>query len=925
MNYYKKLEKLINTKKAKICVIGLGYVGLPIALEFVKKGYFVYGLDNNKQRIDSLAGGKSYITDISSDKIKIAHGSRRFLPITEGSILKESDVIIICVPTPLRKTKIPNISYIIKASRSIAKYLRPAQLIILESTTYPGTTRDVILPIFKKSSLKESEDFFLSFSPERLDPGNKRFPFRKIPKVVGGLSSIDGELAKLLYSKVINKVHKVSTVETAEVVKLLENTFRIVNIGLINEFAMLCNKLNIDVWEAVEAAKTKPFGFMPFYPGPGIGGHCLDEKESIFVKNGNSVETTTIGSFIDKITKDPLCAKKNINGVLYIKPPPDYRMLTFDMTAKRSQFNNISMLSKRYMNNDLYEIITNGNRKIRVTDLHPMLIKSKNALKVKFARDLKIGEQIPFASVIEYERLRPNDSKLYIDLVKELRNKPELITKIRVKPRNFLWKQYRDHIYKLEFNTPYYTDYIRYNSLPFRYYLEAEEKGLLSIKHSELLLCTGRGPSYSEIPAVIKINSDFSRLVGYYLSEGCITKDKSLRIHFSFNTNEKEYIDDVCNILSNLDLKYSTYQSKRWESFCIKLSSNIFGTLFKDILGCGTDCYNMNIPNIFFIIPKAYKWELLKGLLRGDGGVDIKSGKRSYSKNGREYCHHYNSCGVNYFSSSNGLFQQVILLLQEFGIFPTFKKREGLLYIFGYRQISKLKDVFLGEKRRKVESYFENNRKVIKNKRFQKYKGFITSAIKNIIRAKGGYVYSAETENAHTIVTSYGAIVHNCIPADPLYLSWKARKMGFKTKMIDLAARTNLFMPHYVVHRAEALLEKKGKDISMAKVLILGVTYKKDVKDLRESPALDIIKLLCKKKAKVSYSDPYILHLSIKSINLMSAKLTQNNIKRNDLVILITDHKRFNYKMIARNTRLILDTRNAFERVGINAKNIVKL
>ena len=437
MDYASKLKKLIDSKKAKICVIGLGYVGLPIALEFVKKGFFVYGLDNNKKRIDSLIKGDSYITDITSDKIKIALKSGRFLPTTEESILKQSDVIIICVPTPLRKTKVPNISYIIAASRTIPKYLRKGQLIVLESTTYPGTTRDVILPILTKSGLAESRDFYLSFSPERIDPGNRRYTFSKIPKIVGGISKKAAELTRVLYSKVIDKVIPVSSAETAEVVKLLENTFRIVNIGLINEFAMLCSKLNIDVWEVVEAAKTKPFGFMPFYPGPGIGGHCL--------------------------------------------------------------------------------------------------------------------------------------------------------------------------------------------------------------------------------------------------------------------------------------------------------------------------------------------------------------------------------------------------------------------------------------------------------------------------------------------------------PIDPLYLSWKARKVGFRTKMIDLASKTNLSMPHYVAHRIEGLLNEKGKEVSGTKILILGVTYKKDVKDLRESPALDIIELLQGKGAKVSYSDPYIPHLDMNDIHIKGVRLTRAALGRNDLVILVTDHTKFNYKMIAKSARLILDTRNAFEKVGINAKNIAKL
>ena len=437
MQQANKLIKLIDSKRAKICVIGLGYVGLPIALEFVKKGFFVYGLDNNERRVDSLLKGSTYITDISSFKIKTAVKRKRFLPTTQQSILKKADAVIICVPTPLRKRKIPNISYIIKASRTIAKYLHSSQLIILESTTYPGTSRDVVLPILEKTGLKEGKDFFLAFSPERIDPGNKKYTFAKIPKIVGGISKKAGKLTEKLYSKVIDRIIPVSSIETAEVVKLLENTFRIVNIGLINEFAMLCDKFKIDVWEVVKAASTKPFGFMPFYPGPGLGGHC--------------------------------------------------------------------------------------------------------------------------------------------------------------------------------------------------------------------------------------------------------------------------------------------------------------------------------------------------------------------------------------------------------------------------------------------------------------------------------------------------------IPADPLYLSWKARKVGFRTKMIDLASKTNLFMPHYVAHKIEALLRERGKDISKSKILIIGVTYKKDVKDLRESPALDIIEILQNKKAEVSYSDPYIPYLKFNEIDLKTVKLSANSLKRQDIIVLAAGHLSFDYKFIARHAGLILDTRNAFGKRKVHRKNIVKL
>jgi UDP-N-acetyl-D-glucosamine dehydrogenase len=275
MNCYKTLQDKIKNKTAKICVVGLGYVGLPLVVAFGKKGYFVYGLDTSASRVDKLKKGEKYIVDVEPKDISLLIRKRKFEPTIKQEVLKESDVIIICVPTPLRKVKIPDISYVVGASKTVKKYLRKGQLIVLESTSFPSTTREVVLPVLKKSELEENKDFFLCFSPERVNPGDKKFPPVKIPKVVGGLSRRSTHLAKELYAKIINEVHSVSSPEVAETSKLLENTFRLVNIALINEFAIVCNKLGISIWEVIEAAKTKPFGFMPFYPGPGSGGHCI--------------------------------------------------------------------------------------------------------------------------------------------------------------------------------------------------------------------------------------------------------------------------------------------------------------------------------------------------------------------------------------------------------------------------------------------------------------------------------------------------------------------------------------------------------------------------------------------------------------------------------------------------------------------------
>lgn len=275
MNKSSSIKNRINKKEAIITVMGLGYVGLPIALEFAKKGFIVNGLDSSKKRINKLKNGESYIHDVPDKEIARILTKKRFYPTLDSNILSNSDVVIICVPTPLGKKNKPDMSYVIAASRTLRDNIKKGQIIVLESTTYPGTTREVVQPIIEESGFEVGKDFFLSFSPERIDPGNPKYNFTNIPKLVGGITEEGTELAKLLYSKVVKEVIALSAPEAAEVTKLLENTFRIVNIGLINEFAVLCDKLGIDVWEVVEAAKTKPFGFMPFYPGPGVGGHCI--------------------------------------------------------------------------------------------------------------------------------------------------------------------------------------------------------------------------------------------------------------------------------------------------------------------------------------------------------------------------------------------------------------------------------------------------------------------------------------------------------------------------------------------------------------------------------------------------------------------------------------------------------------------------
>jgi UDP-N-acetyl-D-glucosamine dehydrogenase len=269
------LIRRINRRDAHLAVIGLGYVGLPLAVEFAKAGFRVTGIDVDAARVRDLERGKSYIQDVPTAELRALVKSGKLSATEDFSVLRKVDAVNVCVPTPLSKQRDPDVSYIVAATQQVAKHLHRGMLVILESTTYPGTTEELILPLLSATGMKAGQDFFLAFSPERVDPGNPQFNTKNIPKVVGGVTQACTEVAVHLYRQRLEKVVPVSSTQVAEMVKLLENTFRSVNIGLVNELAMMCARLEIDVWEVIEAAGTKPFGFMPFYPGPGLGGHCI--------------------------------------------------------------------------------------------------------------------------------------------------------------------------------------------------------------------------------------------------------------------------------------------------------------------------------------------------------------------------------------------------------------------------------------------------------------------------------------------------------------------------------------------------------------------------------------------------------------------------------------------------------------------------
>jgi len=912
-NFLREFKERISKKEIKIAVVGLGYVGLPLALEFAKKGFYILGIEIDRGRLDHLKKRESYITDISNKELREVLAEGRFNAISDFGALKEIDVIIICVPTPLKRKYYPNISYIKQAVKSISKNLKIPSLIILESTTYPGTTEEVILPLLEKHNLKHNKDFFLSFSPERIDPGNKNYPVNKIPKIVGGLSIEATNLAVLVYRNIIDKVVSVSSARVAEFVKLLENTYRLINIGLIDELAMMAHKMNIDIWEVVGAAKTKPFGFMPFYPGPGVGGHCLDKSETLYVKDRNSLKIIQMDDFIKYIQS----IKDN-----------DVEVLSFDPLKKRSVFKKVVAASARPYAGRMINILTEDGRSVKVTDLHPMFIYSNHKWQLKYAKDLQKGDCLPICLTLPRFNNQRNYN-IHIDLVEEIWQKGQyLIDKIRIKPIGFSWRIYAEQIKHIlrqrnDNKIPDICwDYLSDNFLPLKYFYALEK--LVKIDHSRLKLVSGRGPSNSEFPARITLDNDFCRLLGYYLSEGCYTKDKSARVRFSFNRSEKEYIQDVVDILQRLGIRTSIYESKAWHTSCIKASSNLFGFLIYAVLGCGKNSYDMNIPEQIFSLDKEKKKAILSGIFRGDACVEHFFGKWRYHRNEKNYFHNVNTAHISFFTSSKKLFQQLIILLHDLNIVPAFSKRKYALSIYGYEQLILLKDLFDGRKKEIIERYLELNKNRPKNKNFRKFSKFAIVKVKSISETEGDWVYSIETIKPHSFVTSYGIAVHNCIPKDPLYLYWKAKHHGFKSRFIKLASDIITYMPEYVVERVIDILKRKTQNAKhKTQILVIGVTYKKDVKDLRKSPAIDIIDNFQKRKVDVSYHDPIIPYLKVNHINLKSVDLSRKNLNKFDCVVIATDHSWLDYGFILKNSQLIFDTRNVYS--SLNSKKVIKL
>ena len=908
MNHKEDLLGRIASRSARVGVIGLGYVGLPLALVFEEAGFPVLGFDVDPKKPEALHKGESYIKHIGPERVAAAFARGRIAATTDFSRLAECDAILICVPTPLGKHREPDISYIQKTAEAIAAVARPGQLVVLESTTYPGTTREEILPKLEGKGLTCGESVFVAFSPEREDPGNPSFHTRNIPKVVGGIDAPSGDVAEALYAGALDKVVRVSTAEVAESGKLLENIFRSVNIALVNELKVVFDKMGIDVWEVIEAAKSKPFGYMPFYPGPGIGGHCLAGTESVRVRSGSFDTVLTLSALFELYEGR---AKGFSADGADVVLPDDLEALSVDPLSGESAWKPVSFLFRRPYEGDMVDIRLAGNRLLRTTDRHPMLVVAGDDLVVRDARDLQPGDRLPLTgSPDANENPCPGEDPA-LDLLSLL---PAVaLDKVHVRIQGTPWSRH-ELLLKAKFGWKI-RDSIRGNSLAAGAFLAIEHE--LGVSRSGLVLLAGKGNSHTSLPALIPITPGFCRFLGYYLSEGCITEERgNPRIRLTFNRDETEYINDVRQLMAEIGVGVSQHEDHQWHTSQLRVASSLLGYVLRDVLQTGTDCYTMRIPKPVMQASAVHREQVLAGLIRGDGDVDVRMGSRPYSKNGRDYVHQFNSGKVGYFSSSPELFGQAESLLLDLGFAPMRKQGKPHLRIAGDASLKRLARLLGGDKGRKLDQLDTVRVRRQGPRRTLRWKGGFAAPVVSVTPGKGREdVFSVEVPGSHTFAATGGVFVHNCIPLDPFYLSWKAAEHGAWARFIELAGEINTSMPYYVVDKTVKALNKQGKSIKGAKVLVLGLSYKADIDDDRESPSYELIDLLDGLEADWAYCDPFIPTARLGRKNrrhMYTVPCSAEEFARYDALLVATAHAVFREPALYAGVQLLVDTRNLF-------------
>ena len=845
----------------KIAIVGLGYVGLPLAVAFGKSRFApVIGLNKSKGRIDSLLAGHDPNKDVPDADIAAAQVEYTLDP----AILARANFIIVTVPTPITQARQPDLTLVREASETIGKYIQKGTVVVYESTVYPGVTEEVCAPIIEEESgLKCGGDWKIGYSPERVNPGDHEHTLERIVKVVSGMDAETLDLVAAVYGEICKAgVHKAPNIKTAEAAKVIENIQRDLNIALMNELTLIFHRLRINTKDVVEAAGTK-WNFHKYQPGL-VGGHCYSGDQRITLLNGHSHKVRTLMEYFNELQKNKIITKRQIGEISILYPKEAIKTLSFNRTTHKAEFAPVKAFSLRPGGIGL-RITTAGNHRVEVSTKHPMITDEQGEWFVKHAEDLAVGDRLPLLQDFPQR----GGLRQEIDLIQAMPK--EWHGRYRVKRKEGTWREDKAMLEVKKHTGKKASNFYHLNYLPLSIYLELERKGVMPVAHKDAVLVSGRGGgSFQAIPAVIKFDAAFARLVGYYLSEGCITHEaKAARVRFTFNRNETETITDCCSLIKKLGvLRFSRYEDKQFQASQIKISSELIAYLFEKVLCLGVRSEDARIPEELLYASDEIRWNLLTGLLRGDGGVDWHYSHHLYQKNGKTYRHARNIANVSYFSISPELFHGIQLLLMSFGIPFTLDAKRPLLEIQGTEHLTRVRDCFIDAKRKKLENYFGHKLRAPRSKIFKQHNGYVTAPVRSIEHITLPAMYSVEVEKTHTVVTDNGLITHNCIGVDPYYLTYRAQELGYNSEVILAGRRINDWMPEYVADLTIRGLVEAGKAVQGSRVLVLGLTFKENIRDIRNSKIADTIKKLQSYGVQVLGYDPNLYEEEVKKFGV---------------------------------------------------------
>jgi len=700
-------------------------------------------------------------------------------------------------------------------------------------------------------------------------------------RVVGAINkkSLDAACA-ILSTTTKGELIRVRDIKTAEAAKLLEVIYRDANIGLANEFAVFCENAGIDYMEAMAAANSQPYSHLHI-PGVGVGGHCLRPEEFIFVNNTGSFNALGIGLCVESTISK---ANDGFQGSEDQRVPvSNFDVLSFDMKCRRAKYSKVKWFSKRRYSGVLVKVKTSLGRELTVTPDHPTIRWVDGSFAIVPAEQLRCGDLVPIATYFPWES---DKTPVVIDLIEEISRRGNACG-LKVKLAKGGFGRHRkilsSRLRLLATKRWERAEFLRRNYLPLQTYLELERMGPLPFERRGLLLYSGRG-KVNFVPAVIEPDQEFWRLVGYFLSEGCITSDKTLRVRFAFNKKEHYLIRDVTKALQSIGVRYS--ESLFGNVRHIRVSSRVFGFLFKDVLECGMGSHDKSIPTLVFKAGRVAAKNVLAGLIRGDGGIEDNRGVIS----------------IQLATASSKMYQQALLLMQGLGFVPalrqfTGKKSTGPAYsmrILGWEQLQRAREFLIGQPRRQLEKALGRYSRIRRKLRFTPKGNFALVSVNLLERVRyDGFVYNMEVEGSHTFITSSGMVTHNCLPVYPYMLMDEAKSQGVKLRIVKTSRSMNEEMPKHVLSLAANGLRSSGKPLRRARVTVLGISYRPNVKEIRFSPAIELISLLKRRGARVTIYDPQFSCEEISKLGHVAEPTLKKAVEKADCVIIAVAHDEF--------------------------------